>query len=103
MRSKKKGQGTRNSRWCKSSFFTCRVPEKGEWATEGTNRSPREQRPAEELTSKDAACTRPELLRLLCSRAATELTEISDLDISSAFLQAEEFEREVYVTRGGPV
>ena len=51
--------------------------------------------------TNDAPCTRPELLRLLCSRAAAELTEISELDIFTAFLQAEGFEREVYVTLAG--
>ena len=47
------------------------------------------------ILEKDAPCARPELLRTICSFAAMHKTELVELRVSIAFLQAKGIDRQI--------
>ena len=53
--------------------------------------------PYRDCFRSDSPCMRPELLRLACSLAAEKRWTIAQIDIKSAYLQADGYNREIYV------
>ena len=53
--------------------------------------------PMKDVLRSDAPCMRPDMFRLVCSVAVENGWAICEMDIKSAFLQADGFKRDIYI------